>query len=202
MPLRLHLDVDARSAGIQHDVADKRRVLKMVLNPDDGPQRSTLDQLHFIGFVQIPVLLLEIRIDIPGVPLLGLVDEGLQQISAGRVLRPTSVGFCGRQRFRSAALVEQAGHASGLRIDLHADELVLQRVGGGLEQGMNCRCARRPPARNRSCIQATACSIRAEARTVRCGIDAEQLRRRPVFPSASTTSICLRRRRQLRLNLK
>src|SRR5260370_37689793 len=108
----------------------------MVLNWNDRVEWSAFDESHFIRLVQIPVLLLEIGIDVPGIPLFGLVDEGLQQISARRVLRPAGVCFCGSKRLRTAALVEQTRYAAALRIDFHADELVLHRVGGSLEQGM------------------------------------------------------------------
>ena len=55
----------------------------MILHLDHGPERTTLNEFYLVGLVQIPVLFLKVRVDIPGVPLLGLVDEGLQQVSAG-----------------------------------------------------------------------------------------------------------------------
>jgi hypothetical protein len=47
----------------------------MFLDPDDGAQRSVLYQLSLIGSINIPMLLFKIGIDVPGVPLLGLVGK-------------------------------------------------------------------------------------------------------------------------------
>src|SRR5690242_21770463 len=66
------------------------------------------------------MLLLKVGIDIPRIPLLGLIHESLKQVAANGVLRTSGVGLGRRQRFRAAALIEQAGHAAGLWIDLHA----------------------------------------------------------------------------------
>ena len=98
------------------------------------------------------MLFLEVGVDIPRVPLLGLVDEGLQQVAADRVLRSAGIGFCRSQGFRAAPLVEQAGHATRLRIDLHADELVLKRVRGCLQQSVHGNSVRRSPAHEISLI--------------------------------------------------
>src|SRR5215469_1910292 len=108
----------------------------MILHPYYRTQRSRLDQFDFVRLAQIPMLLLKVGVDIPSVPLLRLIHECLQQVSASRVLWSSGVGFRGRQSVSSAALIEQASHAASLPVNLHADELVLHRVGRRLQHGV------------------------------------------------------------------
>ena len=124
MPLCLHPYVNPWHASIQNDVAHKRRILKMILHANDGPQRAALHEFDLVGLVQVPVLLLEIRVDVPRVPLLGFIDKRLKKVPAGCALRATRIGLGGSQRFRSSLLVIQTGHAARLRINLHPDEFI------------------------------------------------------------------------------
>src|SRR6202451_3519889 len=128
--------------------------------------------------IEIPVLLFEIGIDIPRVPLLGFVDEGLQKITANGILRPSSIGFRWSESFGVAALVEQAGHAASLRIDLYADKFVLQRVGGSFQHeviGYGFRCCA-----NEIGLVADCGRVRQEEKmwAMSCRIDGEKLRLR------------------------
>src|SRR5947199_1750089 len=102
-------------------------------------QGAALDELYFISFVQIPVLLLEISINVPRVPLFRLVYKRLQQVATDRSFRASGIGFGRSKRFGPATLVEQAGHAAGLRMDLQADELVFESVCRCFQQGMRRR---------------------------------------------------------------
>ena len=128
MPLYLHVDVDARTGGIERYILDKCRVLKMFFDTDDCAQRAILDQLHFVSEIEVPMLIFKVGVDVPGIPALRLVGESLEQIAANLILRAAGIGFRGCQRFLIVAFVEQAGHASGARIDFRANEFVLQRV--------------------------------------------------------------------------
>lgn len=60
----------------------------MIGDPDDGAERAALDEFDFIGVVKIPMLFFEIGVDVPGVPSLRLVDEGLQEVAAGGIFGP------------------------------------------------------------------------------------------------------------------
>src|ERR1700735_4429555 len=113
----------------------------MVLDLDYRTPRTARDEFARVCLVQVPVLLLEIGIDIPRVPLLRLVNKGLKQVAASGGFGPTSVDFGGSQRFRAASLIKKAGHAACLRIDLDADELIFQRVNGGFQKRVNRRGA-------------------------------------------------------------
>ena len=78
------------------------------------------------------MLLFKIGINVPRIPALGLVIEGLQQIAARELLGPACVRFRRRKRFGVAAFIEQAGDTARLWIDFDADELVFQRISRGL----------------------------------------------------------------------
>ena len=58
-------------------------MLEMILDFDDCAERATFEKLHFIGFVQVPVLFFKISVNVPCVPLFGFIHERLQQVSAG-----------------------------------------------------------------------------------------------------------------------
>src|SRR5258708_18616235 len=83
------------------------------------------------------MLLLEIGVNIPGVPLLGLVDKRLQQVSTCRILWSASIGLGRGERFCLTPFVEQTGHTTRLRINLNAYELILQCVSRGLQKRVN-----------------------------------------------------------------
>src|SRR5438132_14228898 len=135
VPVGLHLDVHARNPAVDRDVLHECRVLKMLLDPNHGAQRPALDEPYFVSLVQVPMLVLEISIDVPGIPALGLVYKRLQQVPTGRVLRSRGIGLGGRQRFRLAALVKQARYASGSRVHLELNEVVLQGIHSGSNSG-------------------------------------------------------------------
>src|ERR1700733_2538468 len=113
----------------------------MILDLNHRAERTALHELDLVRFVQVPVLLLEIGIDIPRVPLLRLVNKCLKQVAASGRFRTARIGLGGSQRFRAASLIEKAGHAACLRIDLDADELIFQRVNGGFQKRVNRRGA-------------------------------------------------------------
>ena len=93
----------------------------MLLHADHGAQRSTLNELHLVSFIQIPMFFLEIGIDVPGVPLLGFVVESLQEVPASERPGAAGVGFGGSKRLRLISQIEKAGDATGLRIDFESD---------------------------------------------------------------------------------
>jgi len=70
----------------------------MVFHAQNRAQWPMLHKLDLIGVVKIPMLSLEIGIDIPGVPLFRLVPEGLQEIPADGLPRASRVCFRSRQR--------------------------------------------------------------------------------------------------------
>ena len=76
------------------------------------------------------MLLDEVGVNVPRVPVLGLVHKGLQQVAArlsvGRGSRRAFALHRQRQRFGVAALVEEAGDAARLGINGEADEFVLK----------------------------------------------------------------------------
>src|SRR5271169_2740140 len=80
------------------------------------------------------MLVLEIGIDVPGVPAFGFVAEGLQEVPAREGPGTAAVGFGGSERFRLISQIEKAGDASGLRIDGDADEPVLETIAGGFDR--------------------------------------------------------------------
>ena len=90
VPFHLHVDVNPRHGGIHSHVLNKGGVLKMFLDPDDGAQRSVLYQLSLIGSINIPMLLFKIGIDVPGVPLLGLVGKNSATCARRSRLRRTA----------------------------------------------------------------------------------------------------------------
>ena len=124
VPLDPHLHIDARHSCVHRDVLNKRGILEVLLDSNHGAERPALDQLHFVGFVEVPVLLLEICIDVPGVPALGLVIEGLKQVSADERLWASGIGVGQRKRFGLASQIDQTGDASGLWIDFQLDVFV------------------------------------------------------------------------------
>src|SRR5215813_2698408 len=100
----------------------------MMFHPYDRAQRPRCDEFDLVRLDEIPVLFLEIRIAVPGIPLLRLIHERLQQVPASRVFWPSWVVFGRREGFRAAALVEQSSCAPALWVGAHAEELVVQRV--------------------------------------------------------------------------
>src|SRR6266853_5528469 len=100
----------------------------MLLHADHGAQRPTLNELHLVSYIQIPIFFLEIGIDVPGVPLLGFVAESLQEVPANRRFGAAGVSFGGSKRFRLSAQIEKAGDASGFRIDFNLDVRIPQRL--------------------------------------------------------------------------
>ena len=68
------------------------------------------------------MLLDEIGVNVPRVPVLGLVNESLKQIAAGLAVRQRSgsafAGNSRRQGFAVAAFVEQAGDATCAGVNL------------------------------------------------------------------------------------
>ena len=84
----------------------------MLPHPQRGAKRAALQEFYFVSSVQVPMLLFEIRIDVPGVPLFWLVIKSLKQISANRVPRTTGVRFGGCERFAAAAFIKQASDAA------------------------------------------------------------------------------------------
>src|ERR1700687_2889501 len=69
VPLGLHLEVNARHARIKNDVAHKCRILKMIFDLDYCTKRTALSQLDLVCLIEVPVLLLEVSVNIPCVPL-------------------------------------------------------------------------------------------------------------------------------------
>ena len=67
------------------------------------------------------MLLLEIGIDVPGVPLLGFVVESLQEVPASERPGAARISFGGSKRFRLIAQIEKTGDATGLRVDFDLD---------------------------------------------------------------------------------
>ncbi len=65
----------------------------MFFYPQNRAQWAALPQLDAVGSIQIPMLLFEIGIDVPGVPLLRFIVKSLKQIPAHKVLRTSGVGF-------------------------------------------------------------------------------------------------------------
>src|SRR5579872_1810802 len=113
----------------------------MVLDADHGAQRPGLNQFHFIGFIQIPMLLFEISVDVPRIPFLRFVVESLQQISASVGLGATSIGFWRRKRFRLSSQIDKTCDASGLWIDFYLDGGVFECRRGSLDElGVVLRC--------------------------------------------------------------
>src|SRR5580698_4157573 len=128
MPLNLHLYIDARNASVHSNVLHEGRILEMVFHAQDGAKRAALDEADFVRAVKVPMLFFKVRVDVPCVPALGLIDEGLQQVAADGICRAAAVGFRGGQRFGAAAFIEEAGKAAGLWIDGEADEVVFKCV--------------------------------------------------------------------------
>src|SRR5437763_13856210 len=79
------------------------------------------------------MLFYKIGVGVPGIPLLGLVAKGLQEIPAHRLFGPARIRFRRRQRLAFAALVKETCHPSGLRVYLQPHEIVLATVTGGFE---------------------------------------------------------------------
>src|SRR5262249_3664855 len=77
VPVGGHFDVDARGAGGERDVADEGGVLEMIFYAENGGQRATFDEFDLVDLGEIPMLLLEVGVNVPGVPLFGLVAESL-----------------------------------------------------------------------------------------------------------------------------
>src|ERR1022692_1679048 len=102
----------------------------MLLDPDHGTQWSVLDQLHFVRCSQVRMLRFEVHIDVPGIPLLGSVDESLEQVAADHVLGTAGVRFRCGERFLVGALIEKACHTACLQIDLHSYEVIFQSIPG------------------------------------------------------------------------
>ena len=108
----------------------------MVLHADDGAQRPIFNQRDIVGLVQIPVLFLEVGVDVPCIPAFGFVIESLQRIAADEVLGTSAVGLrCGK-RFHLSSFVEEAGHAARLGVNLEANELIFESTGRCLDSGM------------------------------------------------------------------
>src|SRR5205823_14369746 len=79
------------------------------------------------------MLFFKIGVDVPGIPLLGLVAKGLQEIPAHRLFGPARIRFRRGQRLAFAALVKETCHASGLWVYLQLHEIVLETVTVGFE---------------------------------------------------------------------
>src|SRR5947209_8299498 len=79
------------------------------------------------------MLVLKIGIDVPRVPLLRLINEGLQKVAADAVLRTARLRVRQRECFLIATFVEEARHTTALRIDLDPYELIFETVGAGLQ---------------------------------------------------------------------
>ena len=95
----------------------------MIFHANHRSQRAALDQLHFVGLVQIPVLLLEVSVDIPRVPLLGLIHERLQQVAAD-------------VKFFGPPVSVSAGASDSVPLRL-SNRLVMQPVCGSIFTRMN-----------------------------------------------------------------
>src|SRR6266702_1475326 len=83
------------------------------------------------------MLLREVSIDVPRVPLLRFVGEYLQQIPARLAIgrrsgRPFTL-YRKIKRFSVRLLVDQRSDAAGLGIEGEAEESVFERRGGGLQ---------------------------------------------------------------------
>ncbi len=89
----------------------------MLLDPNYCAQWPTFDQFRFVGFIQIPMLLLEISIDVPGIPSFGFVVESLEQVSASKCRGTAAISFGGSKRFGICLLIDEAGDASALRVN-------------------------------------------------------------------------------------
>src|ERR1035438_4717291 len=57
---------------------ERTMLLEVMLHLDDGAQWRAFLQLDLVGLHQVPVLLYEVSVHVPGVPALGLVHKGLQ----------------------------------------------------------------------------------------------------------------------------
>ena len=126
MPIRMHVHVDARHAGVNDDILLEGGVLELVADADDGALGPALDHLHGFGLLQVPLFFIEP--DLPGVLLRGTIVERLQQTAAA----------ARGDRFLAIGLVDQAGDAAGLGIDLHAEEFVLDRSCRSTLSGVVC----------------------------------------------------------------
>src|SRR5580692_2892311 len=105
----------------------------MFLHANDGAEWPSLDQRHFVGFVQIPMLFFEIGIDIPCVPFCWFVIEGLQKVAAGKLRRATCIGFGWSEGFRVISQIVKTGDTSGLRVDLQLNKRILKYVSRSLD---------------------------------------------------------------------
>ena len=132
---------------------------------------------------------------------LGLSTKVCSRLPQIEVFGPPVSVSAGASDFRAAALVEQAGHAAGLRIDLHAKEFILQRVRRKPSASNERRAPSSRRARNKSGIRATACceSSKNRARCVSASID-KQLRLCRLSSGVDHLDLA-GRRGQLRLNL-
>src|SRR5580698_72919 len=108
----------------------------MVLHTDDGAQGYILNQLHLVRLIKIPVLFLEVGIDVPCIPSFGFVIETLQQIATDEVFGTSAVGLRRRKRLRLSSFVEEISHAASLGIDLEANELIFESTGRRLDSRM------------------------------------------------------------------
>src|SRR6476660_663175 len=106
VPIHLRLYVYTLRVAVKGDVLNKGRVLEMMLHAHDSAQWAGLDQLHFVGLVDVPELLFKIGVDVPGVILFWFVNESLKKISAGHIFAATGICFRWSQRFLTASLVE------------------------------------------------------------------------------------------------
>ena len=83
VPVGLHVYVDTRRAWVKRDVLSEGGTLPRVLDANDSPQPGVFDELHFVSLQDVSVVLDKIGVHVPCVPLLRLVNEGLQQVAAG-----------------------------------------------------------------------------------------------------------------------
>ena len=102
-------------------------------------RNGPLAEFHLIRLIEIPVLLLEIGINVPCIPLFRFIHEGLQQVSANRVLRSTGIGF---------------GRSESLRIAPLSKRLVIHPVCGSTFTRMNSFSSVSPEAFKSECTAA------------------------------------------------
>jgi hypothetical protein len=83
--------VDTIEIRVKADVLNEFGVLPRTNDPDRGPNRSLLDQLNGVGFIQNRNVLLEVGVDVPCVVVFRSVLECLNPISVQVAVPPTRI---------------------------------------------------------------------------------------------------------------
>src|ERR1700745_710759 len=81
LPVNFVSDVNGIQSGVQRDVLYKLRLLPMAGDPDGRTKRPSLHDFDRIRLVELCEVVFEIRVDIPGIVVLGCVFESDEFVS-------------------------------------------------------------------------------------------------------------------------